>query len=79
MCTCMARWLTASRTKSVPNALIQVWQASTNCMYDQQDPKQMTGNLRGKFYSDKNGEYGFYCLKPTPYPIDPDGKHPLPN
>ena len=53
----------------VPHADIQVWQASSNGLYDQEDPVQMTGNLRGKFTSDEKGNYSFYCLKPTPYPI----------
>lgn len=58
--------------KPIKNAVVQIWQASTNGLYDQQDPKQMTGNLRGQFRSDENGEYALYCLKPTPYPIAPD-------
>ncbi len=60
--------------KPVPNATIDVWQASTNGLYEQQDPKQVDCNLRGKFRSDKNGRYAFYCLRPTPYPVPNDGK-----
>ncbi len=60
--------------KPVNNASIQVWQASTNGLYDQEDKEQMTGNLRGVFQSDENGRYSFYCLKPTPYPIPSDCK-----
>lgn len=56
----------------IKNALVQIWQASTNGLYDQQDPKQMTGNLRGQFRSDDNGDYALYCLRPTPYPIEPN-------
>ena len=61
--------LDAVTKKPVKHATVQLWQASTNGLYDQQDPKQMTGNLRGRYTSDENGEYGCYCIKPTPYPI----------
>lgn len=53
----------------VVGAWIDVWQASTNSMYEQQDPEQVDCNLRGRFRSDERGCYGFYCLRPTPYPI----------
>jgi catechol 1,2-dioxygenase len=57
----------------VPNAVIDVWQASTNGLYEQQDEDQIDCNLRGKFKTDSNGRYAFYCLKPTPYPVPFDG------
>ena len=42
-------------------------------LYEQQDDAQDDCNLRGKFVTDENGEYAFYCLRPTPYPIPYDG------
>lgn len=42
-------------------------------MYEQQDPSQAEHNLRGKFHTDANGEYAFYTIRPTPYPIPFDG------
>lgn len=42
-------------------------------MYEQQDPNQQDFNLRGKFQTDEHGEYAFYCLRPTAYPIPDDG------
>ncbi|KAG9236179.1 Intradiol ring-cleavage dioxygenase [Amylocarpus encephaloides] len=59
--------------KPVQDAWIDVWQASTNGLYEQQDPDQVDLNLRGKFKTDQNGYYAFYCLRPTPYPIPYDG------
>jgi len=59
--------------KPLPNATIDVWQASTNGLYEQQDENQVDHNLRGKFVTDENGEYAFYCIRPTPYPIPFDG------
>lgn len=38
-------------------------------LYEQQDPDQPDCNLRGKFYTDEDGKYAFYCLRPTPYPV----------
>jgi len=59
--------------KPLANATIDVWQASTNVLYEQQDDNQVDHNLRGKFITDENGEYAFYCIRPTPYPIPFDG------
>ncbi|PNY23442.1 Catechol 1,2-dioxygenase [Tolypocladium capitatum] len=55
------------------DATVDVWQASTNGLYEQQDPKQQDHNLRGVFKTDAEGKYSFYCLRPTPYPIPQDG------
>jgi len=54
--------------KGIPGAVVDIWQASSNGKYDFQDPEnQSDNNLRGKFKCDENGEYNFYCLKPTAY------------
>lgn len=63
----------AKTKKPLKNASVDVWQASTNGLYEQQDENQVDCNLRGKFMTDENGEYAFYCLKPTPYPVPFDG------
>ncbi|KAG5992923.1 hypothetical protein E4U54_003513 [Claviceps lovelessii] len=66
--------VTNGRTgEPIPNAAVDVWQASTNGLYEQQDPNQRDYNLRGIFHTDADGNYAFYCLKPTPYPIPTDG------
>lgn len=57
----------------VANVTVDVWQASTNGLYEQQDKDQADCNLRGKFTTDANGRYAFYCLRPTPYPVPNDG------
>ncbi|KAG5982305.1 hypothetical protein E4U55_002077 [Claviceps digitariae] len=59
--------------KPLQNATVDVWQASTNGLYEQQDPNQREHNLRGVFHTDQDGHYAFYCLKPTPYPVPTDG------
>jgi catechol 1,2-dioxygenase len=67
--------------KPLVGATVEVWQASTNGLYEQQDPNQEEFNLRGKFKTDADGRYYFYCLRPTPYPVPNDGTYfspPLP-
>ena len=59
--------------KPLVGATVEVWQASTNGLYEQQDPDQVEHNLRGKFVTDDEGRYYFYCLRPTPYPVPDDG------
>lgn len=61
--------------KGIPNAVVDIWQASSNGKYDFQDPEnQVDNNLRGKFRTDENGEYHFYCLRPTAYSLPTDGE-----
>ncbi|EQL01932.1 Intradiol ring-cleavage dioxygenase, core [Ophiocordyceps sinensis CO18] len=57
----------------LPDATVEIWQASTNGLYEQQDPKQQEHNLRGVFRTDAQGQYSLYCLRPTPYPVPRDG------
>jgi len=60
--------------KPIPNAVFDIWQASSNGKYDFQDPDNQTpNNLRGKFRTDENGKYYFYCLHPTAYSLPTDG------
>ena len=60
--------------KGISDAVFDMWQASTNGKYDVFDPENQTRhNLRGKFRTDENGKFWFYCLKPTEYAIDTSG------
>ena len=64
----------AETGKGIPDAVFDMWQASTNGKYDTFDPENQTRhNLRGKFRTDENGKFWFYCLKPTEYAIDTSG------
>ena len=61
--------------KPIAGAVFDIWQASSNGKYDFQDPEnQVDNNLRGKFRTDADGRYHFYCLRPTPYSLPTDGK-----
>ena len=57
----------------VPNALLDVWQASSLGLYDVQDPNQPAFNLRGKFVTDSEGRYSFRTARPKSYPVPTDG------
>lgn len=59
--------------KPVVGAVLDIWQASANGQYDFQDPNQSDNNLRGKFLSNENGEFWWYCYHPTPYSLPTDG------
>jgi len=59
--------------KPLAGALIDVWQAAPNGLYDVQDPNQPEKNLRGKFRTDAEGKFNFRSVKPASYPIPFDG------
>ncbi len=54
-------------------AILDVWQAATNGLYENQDPNQPDYNLRGRFKTDDDGSYQFVALMPTAYPVPTDG------
>jgi len=59
--------------KPISNALLDIWQASSEGLYDVQDPNRSEGDLRGKFLTNADGEYWFRTIKPSSYPIPHDG------
>lgn len=52
---------------------IDIWHTDPQGYYDSQKPDGPHMNLRGRFYPGDDGEYSFYCLRPTKYPIPSDG------
>ena len=56
----------------VANAVLDVWQAGPNGLYDMQeaDPRM---NLRARFRTDADGRYAFRTVKPHSYPVPVDG------
>ncbi|KAI1268521.1 Intradiol ring-cleavage dioxygenase [Xylariaceae sp. FL1019] len=67
------RVLSAFTRGPIPNAMIDVWLAGPNGLYEQQDPEQPDMNLRGRFQTDGEGRYEMYALRPTAYSIPFDG------
>jgi hydroxyquinol 1,2-dioxygenase len=59
--------------RPIEGAEVDVWHSSPEGFYEQQDPKQVHMNLRGKFTTDKDGAFGFRSVKPAGYPIPIDG------
>jgi hydroxyquinol 1,2-dioxygenase len=59
--------------KPVDGAEIDVWHCSDEGYYENQDPRQVDWNLRGKFTTDKNGRITFRTIKPIGYPAPIDG------
>ncbi|KAI1410183.1 aromatic compound dioxygenase [Hypoxylon sp. FL1857] len=67
------RVLSTTTGEPIPDAIVDVWQAGPNGLYEQQDETQPDMNLRGQFRTDSEGRYAMICLRPTAYPIPFDG------
>ncbi|OTB07159.1 hypothetical protein M426DRAFT_54163 [Hypoxylon sp. CI-4A] len=65
--------LSAKDGRPVKGAIVDIWVAGPNGLYEQQDSEQPDMNLRGRFRTDEQGRYDFYGLRPTAYPIPDDG------
>jgi hydroxyquinol 1,2-dioxygenase len=59
--------------KPVAGAEVDIWQASGEGYYENQDPQQADMNLRGKFTTDAQGCIAFRTVKPSGYPIPVSG------
>jgi hydroxyquinol 1,2-dioxygenase len=66
-------WVKDISGKPVADAEVDVWQSSTEGLYENQDPGQAEMNLRGKFTTDWEGHFRFRSIKPAGYPIPVDG------
>src|SRR4029079_12758698 len=66
-------WVKDRSGKPVEGAEVDIWHSSPEGFYEQQDPKQADMNLRGKFVTDKDGNFSFRSVKPAGYPIPVDG------
>jgi hydroxyquinol 1,2-dioxygenase len=59
--------------RPVADAEVDIWQASGEGYYENQDPSQADMNLRGKFRTDAQGCITFRTVKPSGYPIPVNG------
>lgn len=66
-------WVRDQLDRPVVGAKVDVWQASSEGFYENQDPAQADMNLRGKFTTDANGHIAFRSIKPAGYPIPVGG------
>ena len=53
----------------ISSAEVDIWQSSTEGLYENQDPTQADMNLRGKFTTDAKGHFSFHSILPAGYPI----------
>jgi hydroxyquinol 1,2-dioxygenase len=56
----------------IPGARLEVWEADEDGFYDVQYGDERTAG-RGHLFSDTDGTYRFWSVKPAPYPIPYDG------
>lgn len=66
-------WVRDRQGRPVADAEVDVWQASSEGFYENQDPDQADMNLRGKFRTDGSGRIAFRTIKPVGYPIPLSG------
>lgn len=59
--------------QAIANALIEVWQANSQGLYDIINPSQPVGNFRGQLRTDESGNYSFETVVPSEYDIPNDG------
>jgi len=57
----------------VAGATVDVWQASPNGLYENQDPAQPDMNLRGRFETDAQGAFSLCTVRPKGYPVPTSG------
>lgn len=63
----------ATDGSAISGAIVDIWQAGTNGLYECEDPNQPDMNLRGRFKTNENGEFSLIALVPTAYPVPNDG------
>jgi hydroxyquinol 1,2-dioxygenase len=69
----VSAWVKDVEGRPVAGAEVDVWHASTEGYYENQDPAQADMNLRGKFTTDAHGNIRFRSVKPAGYPIPVNG------
>ena len=62
-------WVKDGKGNPVAGAEVDIWQSSTEGLYENQDPTQADMNLRGKFTTDAKGHFAFRSILPAGYPI----------
>lgn len=59
--------------KSIPGAILDVWQSDDDGMYDVQHTELDHAQARGIVTADAEGKYNFHSIVAVPYPIPHDG------
>lgn len=66
-------WVRDKEGRPVVGAKVDVWHASSEGFYENQDPGQADMNLRGQFTTDAQGHIAFRSVKPAGYPLPLSG------
>jgi len=66
-------WVHDRAGQPIEGAEVDVWHASPEGYYENQDPQQADMNLRGRFVTDAAGFFAFRTIKPAGYPVPADG------
>jgi hydroxyquinol 1,2-dioxygenase len=59
--------------KPIANCCVDVWSGDGAGVYDMQKGGDAGMQLRARFHTDAKGEYRFWSIKPTYYPVPADG------
>ena len=62
-----------TESRPIAGAHVDVWQASTQGLYENQDPTQAEWNLRGRLRTDATGAFRYRSIKPAGYPVPAGG------
>ncbi len=65
--------VTDATGRPLTGARLDIWQGSSNGLYDIQDAGQPDYNLRGIFTTGPDGSYWFRTIRPVSYPVPVDG------
>ena len=57
----------------IAGAVLDVWQADSDGLYDVQRPDLSESQARGRLTADADGRFWFWTVKPVAYPIPEDG------
>jgi hydroxyquinol 1,2-dioxygenase len=66
-------WVHDRNGAPVEGAEVDVWHASPEGYYENQDAAQADMNLRGRFVTDADGFFAFRTVKPAGYPVPVNG------
>ena len=66
-------WVRDGDGEPLVDARVDVWHASPEGFYENQDPAQAPMNLRGTFTTDSSGHVAFRTVKPAGYPVPVNG------
>jgi hydroxyquinol 1,2-dioxygenase len=65
--------VTDTHGRPIENCCVDIWSGDGEGVYDMQLGEEAGMRLRARFHTDANGEYRFWSIKPTYYPVPDDG------